>query len=157
MKQRDFYIAKKDHYWARIRACGIILNNDAVLMITNKKIDHFYSIGGAVHIGETTEDACVREVFEETGVRFEIDRLLYIHENFFASAMYGSCHEIAFYYLMKVDFRYNLNCKSKGINGERESLEWIPLDRYHEYNAYPEFFGDKLKNLSQGIEHIISR
>ena len=34
-------------------------------------------------MGETAEDAVVREVFEETGVKYEIDHLAVIHENFF--------------------------------------------------------------------------
>lgn len=37
-------------------------------------------------MGETAEDAVVREVYEETGVRYEIDRLAVIHENFFTKA-----------------------------------------------------------------------
>ena len=31
------------------------------------KDDYFYSIGGGVHMGETAQDAVLREVFEETG------------------------------------------------------------------------------------------
>ena len=34
-------------------------------------------------MGETTEDAVKREVYEETGVAYEIDHLAVIHENFF--------------------------------------------------------------------------
>ena len=39
--------------------------------------------GGHVENGESFTDAAIREVFEETGVKYEIDRLAVIHENFF--------------------------------------------------------------------------
>lgn len=34
--------------------------------------DYYYSIGGAVHMGETSEEAVKREVFEETGVEYKV-------------------------------------------------------------------------------------
>lgn len=70
----------------------------------NEVDDYYYSIGGGVHLGETSEEAVKREVFEETGVSYEIDHLAVIHENFFigSSDLEGvDCHEIAFYYMMK--------------------------------------------------------
>lgn len=36
-----------------------------------------------VHMGETAEDAVKREVFEETGVAYDINRLAVIHERLF--------------------------------------------------------------------------
>lgn len=95
----------KDNKWFRYRAAAIIIEDGCVLFAGNELEDYFYSVGGAVHIGETAEDAVVREVYEETGICYEIDRLAVIHENFFCESS-GSltgldCHEICFYYLMK--------------------------------------------------------
>ncbi|WP_408645493.1 NUDIX domain-containing protein [[Clostridium] fimetarium] len=59
------------------------MENDSVLLASNEASDYFYSVGGGVHLGETSEEAVIREVFEETGVNYEIDRLVFIHENFF--------------------------------------------------------------------------
>ncbi|QHQ63847.1 NUDIX domain-containing protein [Anaerocolumna sedimenticola] len=42
----------------------------------------YYTVGGAVKIKETSEEAVIREVYEETGVNFEIDRLVFIQERF---------------------------------------------------------------------------
>lgn len=69
------------------------------------KDDYYYSIGGAVHIGENAEDSVKREVMEETGIVYEIDHLAVIHENFFdenQGTLKGvDCHEIAMYFLVK--------------------------------------------------------
>ena len=57
----------KDNKWFRYRAAAIIVEDGYVLFAGNEKDDYYYSIGGAVHMGETAEDAVKREVFEETG------------------------------------------------------------------------------------------
>ncbi len=47
----------------RYRAAAIIVENGCVLFAGNKNDDYLYSIGGAVHAGETSEDAVIREVY----------------------------------------------------------------------------------------------
>lgn len=83
----------------------IIIEDGCVLFAGNEREDYLYSIGGGVHMGETAEAAVLREVFEETGVHYEIDRLAVIHENFFnenKGTLKGlNCHEISFYFIMK--------------------------------------------------------
>ena len=94
-----------DNKWFRYRAAAIIVEDGCVLFAGNEKDDYYYSIGGAVHIGETAEDAVKREVYEETGVAYEIDHLAVIHENFFnenQGTLKGmDCHEIAMYFLIR--------------------------------------------------------
>lgn len=72
----------KENNRFRYRAAAIIIEDGCVLFAGNEKEDYFYSVGGGVHIGETAEEAVKREVFEETGVTYETERLAFIHENF---------------------------------------------------------------------------
>lgn len=69
--------------WFRYRAGAIILEENSVLVATNDACDFCYSIGGGVHLDENAEEAVRREVLEETGLPYEIDRLAFVHENFF--------------------------------------------------------------------------
>ena len=65
-----------------VRAGAIIMKDGKLLMVSNGG-DDLYSVGGRLKFGETAKDTVVREVLEETGVQMEIDRLGFVHENYF--------------------------------------------------------------------------
>lgn len=149
----------KENQWFRYRAAAIIIEADCVLFAGNELEDYFYSVGGAVHMGETAEDAVLREVYEETGINYEIDRLAVIHENFFNEnngTLKGlDCHEICFYFLMKSRGSKELHSDSYTF-GVKEKMHWIPIEDLGKYKAFPTFLKDYLRKEHYGIEHIIS-
>ena len=149
----------KENRWFRYRAAAIIVENDCALFACNANDDYFYSIGGGVHHGETAEDAVVREVFEETGVRYEIDRLAVIHENFFdesSGSLEGmNCHELSFYFLMKPRGTQELHSNSM-TQGVKEEMRWIPIEDLEQYKAFPSFLKKYLGEKHTGIEHIVT-
>lgn len=149
---------KTDTNWFRYRACAIIIEDGCVLFAHNEKDTYYYSIGGGVKMGETAEKAVLREVFEETGVHYEIDRLAFVHENFFdgtGTLLGKQCHELAFYFLMKPRGSQQLNSNSY-TQGVREYMAWLPVDRLAEYEMYPLFFAEKLPNMPPQLEHIVT-
>ncbi|WP_022762666.1 MULTISPECIES: NUDIX hydrolase [unclassified Butyrivibrio] len=148
-----------DNKWFRYRAAAIIVEEGCVLFAGNEIDDYYYSIGGAVHIGETAEDAVKREVLEETGVAYEIDRLAVIHENFFTENQ-GSlkgmdCHEIAMYFLMKPRGTKELQSDSY-TQGVKENMYWLPISELDKYRAFPTFMKEYLQKEHSGVEHIVS-
>ncbi len=144
----------KENNWFRYRAAAIIIENGCVLFATNSNEDYYYSIGGAVHINEKAEDAVRREVFEETGVNYEIDRLAVIHENFFEEKDLF-CHEISFYYIMKPRGTQELDSNSF-TNGVKEEMCWIPINELHKYKAFPTFMQKYLSEKHNDIVHIVT-
>ncbi|MDO4605018.1 MAG: NUDIX hydrolase [Helcococcus sp.] len=150
---------RKGNKWFRYRAAAIIVEDNCVLFAGNDVDDYYYSIGGGVHLGETSEEAVKREVFEETGVEYEVDHLAVIHENFFvgSSDLIGvDCHEIAFYYMMKPKGNKSLNSQSFTKSGAKESMHWIPIVDLEKYNAYPSFMKEYLQSNHIGVRHIIT-
>ena len=148
----------KRNKWFRYRAAAIIIENGHVLFAGNERESYYYSMGGGVHIGESAEEAVKREVLEETGVEYEVERLAFIHENFFDGdgTLEGrECHEIALYFLMKPRGTQELNSNSY-TQGVKENMYWLPIDKLNEYRAYPTFFREKLKDLKNEIQHIIT-
>ncbi|MCR5737677.1 MAG: NUDIX domain-containing protein [Eubacterium sp.] len=149
----------KDKKWFRYRAAAIIVEEGCVLFAGNEIDDYYYSIGGGVHMGETAEDAVKREVYEETGVHYEVDRLAVIHENFFnenMSTLKGmDCHEVSFYFFMKPRGTKQLNSDSYS-QGVRETMHWIPIEDLDKHKAFPTFMKDYLQSEHSGIEHIVT-
>ncbi len=148
-----------ENNWFRYRAGAIIIENECVLFVGNKNENYLYSVGGGVHMGETAKDAVLREVFEETGVHYEIDHLAVIHENFFnenSGTLKGfNCHEISFYFLMKPRGTMELHSDSYS-HGAKEEMHWIPIKDLDQYKAFPSFIKEYLSTEHFGIEHIIT-
>lgn len=137
------------------RVGAIILLEGHIVMAKNLRDPYYYSVGGRVHLHETAEQAVLRETFEETGIHFEIDRLGFIHENFFTP---GSVpfHELSLYYYMKDLPMARSKCSTHTDQGAFEKLEWLPLDSLDDYTLYPEFFKTELKQPSKEIKHILT-
>lgn len=145
---------KVDGGFFNYRVGAIIMHAGKILMVKNSNYDYYYSVGGRVKFGETSEKAVLREAYEETHIRFEIDRLAFIHENLFAAdfAGDGSFHELALFYIMKPSDRISkMQCNSLGADGGKESLHWLPIYQLKDYEIYPEFFVTELPALNKKL------
>ena len=150
---------QKENNWFRYRAAAIIIEDDCILFAGNEVENYYYSIGGGVHMNETAEEAVLREVFEETGVHYEIERLAVIHENFF-DGVGGSldglhCHEVAFYFKMKPRGTKELHSNSY-TGGVKEEMYWLPIEKLQEYKAFPSFLKQYLSEEHEEIVHIVT-
>ncbi len=150
----------KENNWFRYRVGAIIIEDGCMLFARNEVDDYYYSVGGGVHMNEKAEDAVCREVLEETGIPYEIDRLAVIHENFFDGEgnvfLSGlNCHEISFYYLMKSRGMKELNSNSY-TNGVKEHVDWIPIDEIGKYKLFPTFLKEDFNIFDNGIVHIVT-
>lgn len=146
-----------------IRVGAIIMQNDKILMVGNDKVDYLYSVGGRIKFGETAEDAVVREVLEETGVKMQIERLAFVHENYFYNDSSANCgkltYEISFFFYMK-DMKVPVNFSSPlgesfTEDNSKEYLKWVSLDE--NIKMYPEFFRTELKHPTNTVKHFVTR
>ena len=152
----------EDNHWFRYRAGAIIVEDGKVLFVTSKSFDYYYTVGGGVHMGEKAEECVLREVYEETGIPYEIFRLAAVCENFFkgkGGKLEGlDCHCLKFYFLMKS--RGNMKLKSDSYNwdDEKEEMAWLPIDKLQEYNIKPAFLKDRIQEIveGRGVLHIVN-
>ena len=90
-----------EDYKLNVRAAGVIIHNNKVLVHKNVNSDHYALVGGRIEIGENSVDTIKREIKEELGKDIEITGYISTIENFFE--MKGSkYHEIMFVH--KVEF-----------------------------------------------------
>ncbi len=148
---------KIDDGFINIRVGAIIMKDGLLLMAGAPAggIDrgYYYTVGGRIRFGETAEQAVVREVYEETGTRLEVDRLGFVHEALFYSDTPGKAgrlvYETAYFFYMKVPDGFEPHG-----DGREETLHWI--DPFSDVKYYPEFFREELKAPHEGVKHIVT-
>ena len=132
-----------------IRVGAVIMKDGKFLMVGNERSDYLYSVGGRIKFGETAEEAVIREVWGETGVRME---------NYFygdAPANLGKLiYEVSFFFYMKVPDGFSPVSASFTEDDSREHLQWIsPEDPV---TFYPDFFRTELRHPQQGVRHFVT-
>lgn len=156
MKQ-DMCVACDDGI-LNIRVGAIIMKDGMILMVGNERSDYLYSVGGRIKFGETAEEAVIREVYEETGVMMEIDRLGFVHENYFygdaPTNMDKQIYEISFFFYMKVPNDFAPTSNSFTEDESKEYLQWVSLDE--KIKMYPTFFKTELKSPTDTVKHFVS-
>ena len=142
-----------------IRVGAIIIKDGKILMIGNQSADYLYTVGGRIKFGETAEDAIVREVYEETGVVMQVDRLGFVHENYFVgdspSNLGKLIYEISFFFYMRVPSDFAPVSNSYTSDNNKEFLHWVDID--NDIKMYPTFFKTELLNPSSSVKHLVTR
>ena len=141
-----------------IRVGAIIQKDGKLLMVGNDRSDYLYSVGGRIKFGETAEEAILREVWEETGVKLEIDRLGFVHENYFygdsPSNLHKLIYEISFFFYMKVPEDFAPVSLSFTEDHSKEFLRWV--SPYEDIKLYPTFFKTELNATTQEVKHFLT-
>jgi 8-oxo-dGTP pyrophosphatase MutT (NUDIX family) len=104
----------------------------------------------------TSEEAVIREILEETGLKLEIDKLVIIQERFLEVDK-QRLHEIRFFYSIKDNVEINIEDGTFTDQGKDETLHWFPIDKLNEYSIVPEFLKTfSFCNMNE-IKHIVAR
>ena len=147
MSQQDFR-TKVGNTVFGVRATALIVEEGKLLVVEDE--DGFYTIGGAIQVGERTEEAVIREVKEELGVKAQARQLAFVVENRFEQAGVHF-HNIEFHYLVDLLEDAPLTMQED----ERQlPCRWIALNQLHTVPLKPGFLKTVLPEWDGQIRHI---
>jgi len=133
------------------RVCAMIISDGKILAMHDDRSPYYYLPGGRVTIGETAENAVIREVQEELGVTPKIVRPLWLNQAFFTEDVDNlRYHELCIYFLMDIS---NTDLLERGKlftsnEGHRTHIfEWLEFERLREEYFYPLFLKKDIFNL----------
>ena len=147
MIQQDFR-TKIENTVFGVRATALIVEEGKLLVVEDE--DGFYTIGGAIQVGERTEEAVIREVKEELGVKAQARQLAFVVENRFEQAGVHF-HNIEFHYLVDLLEDAPLTMQED----ERQlPCRWIALNQLHTVPLKPGFLKTVLPEWDGQLRHI---
>ena len=135
----DLTLDVGEEYRLNIRAGGIVIHNNKVLLHKNLNKDHYCLPGGRVEIGENSESTIKREIKEELGKEIDILEYFATIENFFEMRN-KKYHEI--YFIHKIEFKNEEDKKSNNVMYNMEGKDylqylWVDIDKLNECKIVP--------------------
>lgn len=124
------------------RVCAVVISDGRILAMHDGKAPYYYLPGGRVRMGETAEQALVREIREEMGVTAGIVRPLWLGQSFFTEDVDGlAYHELCLYFLTDItETELPTGDRFEVKEGNRtNSFEWLPFERLQDAYFYPMF------------------
>ena len=148
MQANDIYMNIQSGEF-KLRAAALIINDNKLLLVNHRDYPGFFTIGGKVAYGETTAETVEREAYEETGIQFTAERLVFVNERIF-----NGHHEIVFFYLMSGETDELID----GAHTEKpeEHMRWFAIDELKNYDVNPPFLKYELKNMPKEVKHIVA-
>lgn len=132
----------------RVRAAGILINEDKILMIRHQKGENTYWLlpGGGVDYGETMEESLKREFLEECNLEVEVGNLAYVSQGI---APDNSRH------IIHMTFEVNLlgGKLRVGEEGILKEVRYISAKELDGITLYPNIKSE-LKDYLQGNREI---
>ena len=133
------------------RVCAMIISNGKILAMRDERAPYYYLPGGRVAMGETAENAVIRELQEELGVTPKILRPLWLNQAFFTEDVDKlRYHEICIYFLMDITDTALLSRGERFTTKEgtrTHNFEWLAFEQLKDEYFYPEFLKKDIFNL----------
>ncbi len=125
------------------RVCAVMISNNKILAMRDERSPYYYLPGGRVRMGETAEQAVIREMEEELNITPDIVRPLWLDQAFFTEDVdHLNYHEICIYFLMDISRTGLLKkgeCFSLTEGRHTHGFEWLPFERLKDEYFYPLF------------------
>lgn len=144
----------------KIRANGVIVHENKVLLCTINKNDFWCCPGGHIHLNEDSKTAVLREIKEEVEVDFDDAKLMIVMESFFPSKRGKHFHEISFYYLMQGEIPENKLHDWEVDEHDEDKMvhlifKWFDINELDDIDFRPGNLKQILKDKDYKLKHVI--
>ncbi len=137
------------------RVAAVMIHDGKLLAMKDERSPYYYLPGGRVKLGETAEDAVLREVREELGIEGRIARPLWLNQGFFTEDTCGErFHEICLYFLIDPSGSDILSRggRFKGTDlGHDQWFTWLPFENLESEYFYPLFLKREIFRLPEQL------
>lgn len=146
---------KTDEGLFNYRVCAIIVHDNKLLAMKDKRSPYYYLPGGRVNLHETAESAILRELKEELNIEAKIERPLWFNQSFFIEDVKKEkFHELCLYFLIDIS---NTDLLSRGdvftTKDEKRTYqyEWLDFKKLETEYLYPLFIKEEIFNLPKHL------
>ena len=150
---------KTDNIIFNYCARAIIEQDGKILLICVDDAPYYHLPGGHVEIGETSENAVLREVQEEVGIDVIIEKLALMNEQFYNKKGVNH-HSMLLYYLAKpsgqVSTENSIRMEQVGTRMIKNELRWVTREELKKLDVRPQLVKDLIiKNNFDSLRHVI--
>ena len=136
----------------RLGTSAILFNSEGKFLLTQREDNGQWCLpGGAVESGESLAEACEREVFEETGLRVRVKRLVGVYSHPDQLVVYKDGHKVQ---IVAVHFEAEITGGELGLSNETTDFGYFTLEdteRLEMLGRHRERIIDSLSNKTEAV------
>ncbi|HFI0622576.1 TPA: NUDIX hydrolase [Streptococcus suis] len=135
-----------------VRVTGLVVQDEKLYLVKSPE-GIYYTLGGAIQLAETTEEAVQREMKEEIGIDVEVGPLAFIVENQF-TLQEKSYHQIEFLY---IDTPLSNPAPNLEEGNSIRQCEWIAFTDLKNLDLTPSFLKTELAGWKGQLQHFVNK
>lgn len=136
----------------RLGTSAILFNSEGKFLLTQREDNGQWCLpGGAVESGESLAEACEREVFEETGLRVRVKRLVGVYSHPDQLVVYKDGHKVQ---IVAIHFEAEVTGGELGLSNETTDFGYFTLEdteRLEMLGRHRERIIDSLSNQTEAV------
>ena len=137
----------------RLGASAILFNDEGKFLLTRRADNGQWCLpGGAVESGETVAEACIREVWEETGLNVRVKRLVGVYSHPDQLIIYKDGNKA---FIVAIHFEVQVTGGELGLSNETTDFGYFTVEEMEELEMLGRHKERVLDTLKQQVEAII--
>jgi ADP-ribose pyrophosphatase YjhB (NUDIX family) len=132
----------------RVGSCAVIFNKERNMILLTRRADNglWCLPGGKMESGESVEECCQREVFEEIGLRVRTQKLIAVYSNRDQLVVYPDGNEVQ---IVVLSFEAEVTGGKLGLSDETTAADFFT---FSEMESMP-MHGRHLERVKDALMH----